>query len=229
MTDPETAPPRSVWLIRHGQSESNAGRPSNGPGASPLTPLGRRQADHIAALLPTAPSLIVSSAFVRARETAMPTRARFPGAPYEEWPVQEFTYLGSLHGPNTTNAQRLPYAEAYWKRSDPSHVDGGDGESFQDLISRARATLESLAARPEPGLTVVFTHGLFICAALWTLLTGITEPTPEQMRAFRRFIQIGRTPNGTIVELRPAPPDLFTVTLGAASTPHAAQEGNPAK
>ncbi|MEV5574563.1 histidine phosphatase family protein [Spirillospora sp. NPDC052269] len=213
MTDPETAP-RRVWLIRHGESESNAGLPSHGPGASPLTPLGRRQADRVAALFPSAPSLIVSSTFVRARETSMPTRTRFPDVPYEEWPVQEFTYLGSLHGPNTTNEERRPHAVAYWKRSDPSHVDGGDGESFQDLVSRARAMLDTLAARPEPGLTAVFSHGLFIRAAIWTLLTGITEPTSDQMRAFHQFIQVGLTPNGTIVELTPDPQGLFTLTLG---------------
>lgn len=224
MTDTETAP-RRVWLIRHGESESNAGLPTNGPGASPLTPLGRRQADRVATVFPSAPSLIVSSPFVRARETAMPTRTRFPDVPYEEWPVEEFTYLGSLHGPNTTNEQRRPYAQAYWDRSDPSHVDGGDGESFHNLISRARAMLDTLAARPENGLIAVFTHGLFMRAAMWTLLTGITEPTSEQMRAFHRFIEVGRTPNGATVELRPGADDLFTVLVGtdtATADPSAA-------
>jgi probable phosphoglycerate mutase len=31
-----------VWLIRHGQSASNAGLPSSDPESIPLTPLGRR-------------------------------------------------------------------------------------------------------------------------------------------------------------------------------------------
>ncbi|MEV4256350.1 histidine phosphatase family protein [Spirillospora sp. NPDC049652] len=216
MTDTE-ASPRRVWLIRHGESESNAGLPTNGPGAAPLTPFGRRQAERVATAFTAAPSLIVSSTFVRARETAMPTRARFADVPYEEWPVQEFTYLGSLHGPNTTNEERRPYAEAYWARSDPSRVDGGDGESFRDLMARARVMLETLAARPEPGLIAVFTHGLFMRAAMWTLLTGITDPTAEQMRAFHHFLETSRTPNGTIVELRPGPPDLFTVMFGTAT------------
>jgi 2,3-bisphosphoglycerate-dependent phosphoglycerate mutase len=38
-----------VWLIRHGQSESNAGLPSREPGASVLTPLGHWQAEQVAA------------------------------------------------------------------------------------------------------------------------------------------------------------------------------------
>ena len=37
-----------VWLIRHGQSESNAGLPSTDWRAIPLTTLGRRQAEHVA-------------------------------------------------------------------------------------------------------------------------------------------------------------------------------------
>ncbi|WP_235834683.1 histidine phosphatase family protein [Actinomadura logoneensis] len=215
MTETESAP-RRVWLIRHGESESNAGLPTDGPAAAPLTPSGRRQAERVASAFSAAPSLIVSSPFVRARETAAPTRARFPDVPYEEWPVQEFTFLGALHGPNTTNEQRRPHAEAYWASPDPARVLGGDGETFRALVARARTMLDTLAARPEPGLIAVFTHGLFMRAAMWTLLTGVTDPTAGQMAAFHRFAEVGRTPNGTIVELRPGPPDLFTITFGTA-------------
>ncbi|MCP2340975.1 histidine phosphatase family protein [Actinomadura rupiterrae] len=216
MTDTEAAL-RRVWLIRHGESESNAGLPTNGPGAAPLTALGRRQAERVAAMIPSAPSLIVSSTFVRARETALPARRRFPDVPYEEWPVQEFTYLGSLHGPNTTAEQRRPYSKSYWDRSDPALVDGGDGESFQDLITRARLMLDTLAARPERGLITVFTHGLFMRAAMWTLLTGITKPTSEQMRQFRHFIETSATPNATIAELVRGEHTPFSLLLGTAT------------
>ena len=36
-----------VWLIRHGQSESNAGLPSTDWRGIPLTGLGHRQAEHM--------------------------------------------------------------------------------------------------------------------------------------------------------------------------------------
>ncbi|WP_433324353.1 histidine phosphatase family protein [Spirillospora sp. CA-294931] len=194
-----------AWLIRHGESESNAGLPTNGPGVSPLTPLGRAQAEQVAAAFTEPPSLIVSSTFVRARETAAPTRARFPEVPYEEWPVQEFTYLGELHGPRTTADERRPMAEAYWERADPTATYGGNGESFAALLTRAGAFLERLAARPEERLVAVFTHGLFIRALLWSFATGITTPDEAAMRSYHRFLQVCVTPNGSILELHPGP------------------------
>ncbi|MGK5550073.1 histidine phosphatase family protein [Actinomadura kijaniata] len=202
-----------VWMIRHGQSESNAGLPTNGPGAAPLTARGRAEAARVAAALTGPPALVVASPFVRARQTALPTRERFPDVPYEEWPVQEFTYLGRLHGPHTTNAQRRPFAEAYWERSDPRHVEGGDGESFQGLIDRARAFLDRAAGVPGP--VAVFTHGLFMKAVAWTLATGITEPDAAAMRAFRRYTDVAVVPNGSAIELRPHGPDAFGLVAGA--------------
>lgn len=206
-----------VWLIRHGESESNAGLPTNGPGTSPLTRLGRDQAERVAASFHEPPDLIVSSSFVRARETAAPTRQRFPEVPYEEWPVQEFTYLGSLHGPSTTGAERRPFADAYWDRSDPAYVNGGGGESFHDLIARARACVTRLTERPEEGLIAVFTHGIFMRALLWSLFTGTVAPDAAAMRAFRTFTATCVVPNGAIVELRPGGPEGLRAVAGATA------------
>ncbi|GAA2412767.1 hypothetical protein GCM10010191_22900 [Actinomadura vinacea] len=191
-----------TWLIRHGQSESNAGLPTNGPGAAPLTPLGRVQAERVAAAFTGPPALIVSSAFARARETALPTRERFPEAPYEEWPVQEFTFLGRLHAPRTTNAERRPHSLAYWERCDPAYVNGGDGESFKELIARTRDLVERLLSRSGDGLVAVFTHGLYMRALMWSLSTGVTDPDPAAMGMFRHFLRGCSIPNGAIVELR---------------------------
>ncbi|XRQ09967.1 histidine phosphatase family protein, partial [Actinomadura welshii] len=197
---------RRVWLIRHGQSESNAGLPTDGPGASPLTARGRDQARRTAAAFTAPPALIVSSPFVRARETAAPTVERFPDVPYEEWPVQEFTFLGELHALRTTNEQRRPFADAYWERSDPGHANGG-GESFQALIERVRAFLDRLAGRPEDGLVAVFSHGIFMKAVLWSLFTGVTDPDAAAMQGFRRFNGSCDVPNCSVAELlRPSGP-----------------------
>jgi broad specificity phosphatase PhoE len=204
-----------AWLIRHGESESNAGLPTNGPGAAPLTPLGRAQAERTAATFNEPPALIVSSAFVRSRETARPTRDRFPEVPYEEWPVQEFTFLGSLHGPGTTNAERRPHTIAYWERCDPAFANDG-GESFKDVVARARDLLDRLARRPG-GLTAVFTHGLFMRVLMWSLTTGSTDPDAAAMLAFRRFLVVCAVPNGAVLELRGsgAGPEAFQLLAGS--------------
>jgi probable phosphoglycerate mutase len=73
-----------VWLIRHGQSESNAGLPSTDWRAIPLTALGRRQAEHVARVFADPPQFIVTSPYLRARQTAQPTIERYPAAAWEE-------------------------------------------------------------------------------------------------------------------------------------------------
>jgi hypothetical protein len=97
-----------VFLIRHGESESNAGFPSDDPESIPLTTLGHRQAEQIARVFSELPALIVTSPYLRARQTAQPTISRFPSVLCLEWPIQEFTYLGDLHGHPTTAQDRHP-------------------------------------------------------------------------------------------------------------------------
>lgn len=189
-----------VWLIRHGESESNAGLPGGEPGTSPLTELGRRQAEEIAESLAEPPRLIVTSPYLRARQTARPTIERFPGAICEEWPVQEFTFLGELRGQVTTTADRRPLTEAYWDRADPHHAVNG-AESFAGLFTRTQEFLARLGER-EPGPIAVFTHGLFIRAVMWSVLTGVTTADSEAMRGFRTFADTYLVPNGNITELR---------------------------
>ncbi len=189
-----------VWLIRHGESESNAGLPSGEPGSIPLTALGHLQAGQIARAFTGVPALIVTSPYLRARQTAQPTVSRFPGAACQVWPVHEFTYLGDLHGRATTTAERKPYAEAYWNRADPHHVNDG-AESFSGLLDRARDCLNRLRAE-RPGPVAVFTHGLFMRAVAWSLGTGITAPDRADMQSFRRFANVQPVPNAAVLELR---------------------------
>jgi broad specificity phosphatase PhoE len=198
-----------VLLIRHGESESNAGLPSSVPGSSPLTELGRRQAERVAASFAGPPSLIVSSSYVRAQQTAAPTVSRFSDVPYEEWPVQEFTYLGTLHDQAMTAEERRPIVLRYWALADPVHRNGG-AESFADLVGRTEDCLNRLdALRATHELVAVFTHGLFIRALVWCLMNGTTNATADLMRSYQRFASLYVTPNGCIVELgfgdRPTP------------------------
>ena len=202
-----------AWLIRHGESESNAGTPSAQPGASPLTARGWEQAEGLAATLPEVPALIVTSPYRRAAQTAEPTVARFPDVRREEWPVQEFTYLGDFHARTSTSEERRPYVLDYWHRADP-HLSLGGAETFAGLVARANACLTRLAAQPD-GPVAVFTHGLFMRAVAWVVLTGGTADH-DGMRAFHRFMTGIAVPNCAVMGLRfptGAPP---TLVAGAA-------------
>jgi broad specificity phosphatase PhoE len=190
-----------VFLIRHGESESNAGLPSVTADSAPLTPRGRWQAEQIAQVIAEVPALIVTSPYRRARQTAEPTISRFPSADCQEWPVQEFTYLGDLYGRSSTASERVPHVQAYWEQADPRRRRGDGGESFTDLLRRGSDCLSRLSAQTS-GPVVVFTHGLFMRAVAWSLLTGISAPGPEEMRGFRRFADRYLIPNAGVIELR---------------------------
>src|SRR5689334_15812065 len=121
---------QEIWLIRHGESESNAGLPTSDTSRIALTPRGLAQAECVAAAFTRAPSLIVVSPYLRAKQSAQPTIARFPQARVEEWQVHEYTYLSLVSRHNTTPHGRRPLIDAYWERCDPQFVDGEGAESF---------------------------------------------------------------------------------------------------
>ena len=49
---------------------------------------------------------------------------------------------------------------------------------------------------------MVFTHGLFMRAVAWMLLTGIVTPDHDQMCSFRGFADRYLVPNAGVIELR---------------------------
>lgn len=204
-----------VWLIRHGQSESNAGLPSLDWRGIPLTELGRRQAEHIAGSFAEPPRRIVTSPYLRARQTAEPTIERYPGAACEEWPVQEFSYLGPLNGRPTTSHEREPEVQAYWERADPRRAEPG-AESFAGLLGRVTSFLSRLGGQ-DSGPVAVFSHGIFMRAVAWHLLTGVADPSPEDMRQFRRFTGFFPVPNGGAQELRYYPGESAPSVMGGCT------------
>src|SRR5260221_127905 len=184
-----------VLLVRHGESEDNAGLPSESMGSTPLTPTGVRQAEAVAGLLESAPGLFVVAPYVRARQTSLPARARFPAVAVEEWPVQEFTFLPAAAYHGTTLAQRHPAEDAYWEENDPLRVLGEGAESFVDFLARvevARERLESLALDS----VVVFSHKKFVNALLWSWLARRPSRSARRMARVHSFDHAIKFPNG---------------------------------
>lgn len=148
-------------LIRHGESEANAGLPTPSPAAIRLTEKGQGQAAALAERLDVLSALIIVSSYLRTRQTAEPFMQKHPGTPVEVWPVHEFTYLDIGRHANTTEAERLQFVEAYWDRNDPHRNEGSGAESFAEFIHRVDTSIARLRVH-ETGPVVVFTHGYFI-------------------------------------------------------------------
>ena len=189
-----------IWFVRHGESEANAGFSSKDPASIPLTPIGEKQAKEISSIWPKPPSQIIYSPYSRALATAQPTIQRFPSVACEEWAIQEFTYLSPSKCSDTTSMQRLPWVEEYWDRNDPNYTDGEGAESFSNLLKRVSHALSSFSALSSNEFCAVFTHGMYMSAVLFSVLTGFSKPTPQSMALFRLFIQTTPVPNGAILK-----------------------------
>jgi probable phosphoglycerate mutase len=189
-----------VWFIRHGESRANVGERTSHPARIELTSAGWEQAKCVASAFVVPPALIVISPYVRAKQTALPTIQRFVNVAQEEWPVQEFTYLAPYRYSNTTRAERLPVVNEYWDRKDVNYVDGDGAESFADFMKRVENALDRLEqCKTDP--VAVFSHGQFIRAAMWKLLSGSKVITGQEMAHFRQFLREFGLPNGAIVKM----------------------------
>ena len=192
-------PPAVTWLVRHGQSTSNAGLPAVGHGEVPLTALGLEQADEVARKVEQRPDLLIVSPFLRAQATADPIRARWPSAPCEIWPIQELTYLSPARCNGTTVETRRPWIEEYWRRCDPDYRDGPDAESFTSFMDRLGDFHRRLQAL-EADFVIAVGHGQFFRAYLMVLDEGFAG-TADWMRRYRTAETAKPMANGGIVVL----------------------------
>jgi broad specificity phosphatase PhoE len=188
-----------LWLIRHAESEGNAGAAASDFAAMGLTPPGQAQAERLATVLPARPDRVITSPYRRAVLTAAPALARWPGLEARERPVQEFTYLAADRCRGLTPAGLRPLVEAYWRRMDPAHVDGPGAESFAAFAARVRGFVAEVAG--WPGTTLVFTHEQFIRATVWALLLGRFEGTAEDMVRFHALRSAFPVPNAAFLRV----------------------------
>jgi glucosyl-3-phosphoglycerate phosphatase len=150
---------RTVLVWRHGQTAWNAQRRFQGQLDISLDDVGREQATRAAPLVAGfAPSAIVSSDLVRARETAQ-ALADVTGLPIATDPRLREIDVGVWQGLTFDEvSERFPAEAANWR-------DGGDGrrgggESLVEVGARAVAAVEeALLELADGGTLVVVTHG----------------------------------------------------------------------
>jgi len=191
---------KTILFIRHAESEANAGLPTSETAKISLTSKGLLQAQLVASTFTERPSLLVTSPYIRTKDTAQPTIERFHQVNQEEWEVQEFTYIAPFHCLNMTANQRKPLVQEFWDRLDPFYTDGEGAESFLCFMNRVQATLNKIKHRQEKFI-VVFTHCRFIQAVLWILLEQDRQVNLDQMERFRNFSFSFEVPNASIFKV----------------------------
>lgn len=182
-----------VYLVRHAQSEANAGAASKIVSQIAITNIGVKQSKYVPDQFQSC-DLIIYSKYKRTLLTALPFIKKFSSARIELWDIEEFTYLDQERCGLSTAAQRKPMVEEYWNRQDPDWIDGPGAESFNGFINRINTFLANLKNSDEQEI-VVFGHGLFIKAVIWILTEG------GDMTNFRQWSSKFDIPNCSITEL----------------------------
>jgi 2,3-bisphosphoglycerate-dependent phosphoglycerate mutase len=147
----------AILLVRHGETDGNAGRILQRPDV-PLNERGLRQAEQVARRLFALGFVhILCSDLIRAQMTAAPLAAR-SGIAIEESPLLQERNFGDLRG--------LPYAALTEDpfRPDFAPPNGEDWPTFHARVAEAFAFIVS-RRRNVSGTLVVVTHGL-VCRAL---------------------------------------------------------------
>ncbi|HEX6717313.1 MAG TPA: histidine phosphatase family protein [Pyrinomonadaceae bacterium] len=165
-----------VLLIRHGQSKGNAERRFGGHTATPLSSRGRNQAYATALSLKSeSVSAIYSSDLARAMETARPL-ANLTGLLVHGTSAFRERSVGVMEGLTFEDAaQQHPEQYAALLRRDFEHVLTG-GESYRQLLDRARHKLDQIIAEHHGGKIAVFSHTGTICILALHLMGALDAP-----------------------------------------------------
>lgn len=170
---------KTVYFIRHGQSEGNASLLYQQTGETLLTAHGVQQAKKVAAQMRRLPlEALVSSTFARAEATAREI-ARETGLP-----IEQSELFIERRRPGVQLVKRKLHPSWLWTQvmlslfSRFAWYRHSDEETPTDILERAHTALAYLAERPESTLAVV-THGRFMRAlyAVMTLGDGVTART----------------------------------------------------
>jgi broad specificity phosphatase PhoE len=173
--------PTRLYLIRHGQSAGNAEGRFGGHGPTPLSDLGRRQAEMTAnALAKEGISAIYSSDLPRAVETAEPL-AKLLGLPIHQSPAFRERHVGVLEG-LTFDESREAYPKDYYALVNRNiHHVITKGESYRHLLRRITLKVNEVLRVHQGQRVAIFSHTGAICFLTLHLLGAIhrgTKHTP---------------------------------------------------
>jgi broad specificity phosphatase PhoE len=160
----------SVWLVRHGQTQSNLLRRYQGRGDSPLTPYGEQQMAALAVRLRPNPfGLALISPTARTRAMAEAILARRSGVLTQENPGWAESNHGRWEGMTYREvlASFPEEARARWAEGVNGRPLGG--ESLAEVAMRVGAAWRDLLERQRGGRVLVVTHAtpiqIVLCAA----------------------------------------------------------------
>lgn len=166
-----------LYLVRHGQSAGNAEGRFGGHGPTPLSSLGRLQAEATAELLHSEGiSAIYSSDLDRALQTAGFLGSR-TGIPVNPTKAFRERHVGVLEG-LTFDESRKNHPDDYYAlvNRNVQHVIT-DGESYQQLLGRVTHELWKVLKCHQGGRIAIYSHTGAICFITLHLMGAVRRDT----------------------------------------------------
>lgn len=183
---------KTVYFVRHGESEANTGNHIHGDDKSPLTERGREQARRIAERCSKLPvDIIIASTMTRAQETAEAI-AKETGVQVELSDLfRERKMPASLMGNERRGSNFRKLQDDWTKTLYTEGVRLEDGESFSDIKERAGKALSFLETRAESNILVV-AHGFIIRMILARVIFG-KDVTPDELLKIVLHMKVDNT------------------------------------
>ena len=166
-----------LYLIRHGQSAGNAEGRFGGHGPTPLSELGKRQAEKTARVLAAeGVSAIYSSDLLRAVQTAEPL-AKLLNIEIRTSTAFRERNVGVLEG-LTFDESKEQFPRDYYAliNRDIHHVIT-EGESYRHLLRRITAELRNILRDHQRERIAIYSHTGAICFLTLHLLGAIHRDT----------------------------------------------------
>ena len=182
---------KTVYFVRHGSTEGNE------KGAyqhmhTPLSELGRRQAEFVARRFERIPvDIVIASDMERAAETGrcIAERNRLPLV--VEPLFHEILRPAIIRGKGRDTPEALEMMRFLAEHWTNARVKHSDEENFFDLKTRALKALDHLVERQEKALLVV-THGTFMCMLICCMMAW-EEVSPELFDRVHHFLVLKNT------------------------------------
>jgi broad specificity phosphatase PhoE len=194
---------QELYVVRHGETMANVERRFDAtPPGAPLTELGLRQAERVAAWLigrGARSSIVYVSPFLRTQQTARPF-AEATDARIALCDALCEVRVGAWDGRSSLTMTEDPH---YLRWLDEPEIAPPGGETLEAVFQRVSGLIgELLASHPQGEPLVLFTHQHSLRAILWHL--GMLRGEDGKLRT---------APNGTIMHLLAAADGLQLLEL----------------
>lgn len=196
---------KKIYLIRHAQSESNAGQAVRPNHQINITDVGKTQAQELADWLSanvTEPvTEIFVSQYLRTQQTAQPYLQSTKRTAIVIDELHEFNFLDFDTIKDLSFDDIRVIADEFWQQHS-AHRASELTDSFEHFVARVQKVRAYFDALPD-GTYLVFTHGMWIGMLIWQLLLG-DSPRLYNMKKFREFELATRPKNCEVLLLAPA-------------------------